>query len=416
MSKRPLFNRLLIGYGILTAFILMTLVVISFSGQVDIINENTLIRIINNNHVVNNFLQEPDFNLNNFKDFLTSREIGDYVLIDNDNFYSVLDERNLTDKDFEMINLALAKISYGTDFFSYYIEDEKIYSYIPFVWEGRDFSFKIYGDFSDSRDRLNDIFRVVGIAGIFILIANFIFVSSFYRKFFNRLQKIEDASVKILDGEYDVFVKDKEEDELNKLIRSFNMMAGTINEQIEHAQKANPLSGLPGNITIENEMEERLEKEEDFAILYIDLDNFKSYNDKYGFQRGDDVILYARDKMQSVAEIFPEESKIFLGHEGGDDYVIIMRGEDALAYAEKFISSFDSSVEKFYNEHDKRQGFILSTDRDGNRKKFEFVACSIAVVYGQGKESTTEIVESASKVKKKVKGRDARKGSAFVVE
>jgi len=142
---------------------------------------------------------------------------------------------------------------------------------------------------------------------------------------------------------------------------------------------ANPLTGLPGNLVIVREAERRLAQGVPFAMCYVDINDFKAFNDKYGFARGDEVIrMTARILVNAVrAANSPEVS---LGHIGGDDFVFITPPQLAEELSERVLKDFDRIVPDFYDEPDRKAGEIQSVDRQGNIQTFPFLSCSIAVV------------------------------------
>jgi len=145
---------------------------------------------------------------------------------------------------------------------------------------------------------------------------------------------------------------------------------------------ANPLTKLPGNTSIIQRIQELIDRKEDFALAYVDLDYFKSFNDKYGFSRGDEVLLMTARVIVNIIRSFPR-AKTFVGHVGGDDYVFITPPEIIEDACQRVIKSFDDIVPHFYDGDDKAQGFIRSTDRQGVVRDFPLMAVSIAVVVNQ---------------------------------
>lgn len=135
----------------------------------------------------------------------------------------------------------------------------------------------------------------------------------------------------------------------------------------------NPLTHLPGNQIILSKIELALSMK-GMIIVYCDLDNFKAYNDKYGFFAGDSVIIYSASVLKKSLE---SSKKVFLGHIGGDDFVVIGKKEEVVPLLEKFGNDFDEGIKEFYNDTDVKQGYILSKDRQGNEHKFPFVAMSM---------------------------------------
>lgn len=142
---------------------------------------------------------------------------------------------------------------------------------------------------------------------------------------------------------------------------------------------ASPLTKLPGNTSIIHKIQDLIDRREDFALAYIDLDHFKSFNDKYGFSRGDEVLLMtARVIVNSIRGIMGANT--FAGHVGGDDFVFIVPPDKAELACRQIIENFDSIVPHFYDQDDRAQGAIHSVDRQGLAQVFPLMAISIAVV------------------------------------
>src|SRR6267143_2461762 len=138
----------------------------------------------------------------------------------------------------------------------------------------------------------------------------------------------------------------------------------------------NPLSGLPGNPTITEEIEARLLRNEDFALLYVDIDRFKEFNDHYGFTRGDRVITMLAEILVHVAG--PDQR--FVGHIGGDDFVVLARTEEAESLAEGITRRFDEAIRSLYDPGDRARGWIEARDRGGRLRHFPFATGSIGIV------------------------------------
>ena len=150
---------------------------------------------------------------------------------------------------------------------------------------------------------------------------------------------------------------------------------------------ANPLTRLPGNISIQRELETRLAAGGPIAVAYIDLDRFKAFNDHYGFKRGDEVI-------RQTAAVLLEASKHcgsprdFIGHIGGDDFIVITTTDRAVALCEVIIRDFDAMVAGLYDEADRARGYLLHTDRKGQTAKIPLLSISIALVTNEERRLT----------------------------
>ncbi|MCM8794902.1 MAG: response regulator [Candidatus Omnitrophica bacterium] len=142
---------------------------------------------------------------------------------------------------------------------------------------------------------------------------------------------------------------------------------------------ANPLTKLPGNVSILEELQNRLDKQKSIAVCYIDLDKFKAFNDTYGFERGDEMIkATARILLTTIREIGTPDD--FLGHVGGDDFVLITHPSAVDQVAQRVIAEFTKTVPSLYEEADRIRGYIEAKDRDGMVRQFKMTTISIAVV------------------------------------
>jgi diguanylate cyclase (GGDEF)-like protein len=182
----------------------------------------------------------------------------------------------------------------------------------------------------------------------------------------------------------------------------------------ERNVEINPLTRLPGNISINRQIEERLARCDTFAFAYADLDHFKPYNDKYGFSRGDDVIkITGRIILNMVKNFQPQQS--FIGHIGGDDFIYIMD----VAYVEKasqeIIRAFDDIIPTFYDPEDRNKGYIEAVDRQGTLRTFPVIGISIGITDTEARQFSHygELTERASEMKKFAK---QAKGSIYRVD
>jgi diguanylate cyclase (GGDEF)-like protein len=139
-----------------------------------------------------------------------------------------------------------------------------------------------------------------------------------------------------------------------------------------------PLTGLPGNVRIEEEIDARVERSEPFAILYADLDHFKAYNDHYGFMRGDEVIQTTARLIGDVAR-GASEGSAFVGHVGGDDFVVVVAPEQSERVADALVAAFDEASAGFYDDADRERGFIEVTNRRGELQRFGKLTLSIGI-------------------------------------
>ena len=173
----------------------------------------------------------------------------------------------------------------------------------------------------------------------------------------------------------------------------------------------NPLSGLPGNPTITEEIESRLVREDTFALLYVDIDRFKEFNDHYGFTRGDRVITMLAETLVAVAGA----DERFVGHIGGDDFVLLARTEEAEALAEGITHRFDDAIQALYDPRDRARGWIEAHDRRGQLRQIPFATVSIGIVNVRpGRfDGATAAARAAAEVKEVAK---RQSGSTWAVD
>ncbi len=182
---------------------------------------------------------------------------------------------------------------------------------------------------------------------------------------------------------------------------------------LETNRRVSPLTGLPGNVQIHSELKKRISNEEEFSVMYFDLDNFKSYNDVYGFLKGDKIIQFTAETI--VGEIHANGEPGFVGHVGGDDFIAIVPSVDVENLCQRIIARFDSKVRNFFTEEDVRKGYIEVANRKGIMEKFPLTALSIAVVVVDKNRfrNILEIGDTAAQVKHAVK---SVMGSSYIID
>ncbi len=178
------------------------------------------------------------------------------------------------------------------------------------------------------------------------------------------------------------------------------------------ALDANPLTKLPGNVSILEELQARLDTAKPIAVCYIDLDKFKAFNDTYGFEKGDELLkATARILLLAMRELGTPDD--FLGHIGGDDFVLFTTSAASEAICRRIVSEFEQAAPSFYSEADRRRGFIEAKDRDGQVKRFPLLTISIAVVTNDKRPLThvAEVAQIGAELKEWVKSHG---GNRFV--
>jgi len=183
---------------------------------------------------------------------------------------------------------------------------------------------------------------------------------------------IKDKVEHLLGGADDYVTKPFIGEELVARLRAVIMRATTTRD-------LSPLTGMSGNADILREMSDRLKAMQEFACLYPDIDNFKSYNDHYGFIRGDDVI---KNLGSIILEVLEENysGEHFAGHVGGDDFVILTEPRLAEEVASEITRRFDEAVPALYDKADRERGWVEFEDRTGNKHRTGLISLSTGIV------------------------------------
>ena len=178
--------------------------------------------------------------------------------------------------------------------------------------------------------------------------------------------------------------------------------------------EASPLTGLPGNRAIEEAIEMRIRADLKFAVCYADLDDFKAYNDRYGFMAGSEVIKLTTQVILESVDKYGDE-KDFVGHIGGDDFIVVTEMERAPLITQEIIRLFDARIPAHYEPEDRKKGYIISSDRMGNINKFPIMTISVAIVHNTYRviDHPGKVAQIAAELKKYAK---AMEGSNYVFD
>ncbi|MFH2013236.1 MAG: diguanylate cyclase [Pseudomonadota bacterium] len=226
------------------------------------------------------------------------------------------------------------------------------------------------------------------------------------------IKKLEKGTGMIAEGRFDYPLAISRDDEIGSLASAFTLMAERLKVLEALNLDASPLTRLPGNIAIEQEIEKRLAEKKYFSLCHVDLDNFKPFADKYGYAWGSEVIKEVADILTNYIKILGREDD-FLGHVGGDDFVFISEPMLAEQICKQVISEFDRHILRFYSDEDRKKGFIVGKDRKGVLQKFPLLTITIAMVTDDGThfKNPLDMAKMAAKLKEYAK---ALPGSNYV--
>ena len=219
-------------------------------------------------------------------------------------------------------------------------------------------------------------------------------------------KKDQEHIIEILKNDVEVYLNAP----VNNEILYYTIM--NIMKLLNRNRMVSPLTGLPGNVQIQAEMKKRLTNKEKYAMMYIDLDNFKAYNDTYGFSNGDEIIKFTA---RLISKYVMKNDENFVGHIGGDDFVAIVEDEDYEKICQNIIAEFDKCIEKFFTKEDVERGYIEVENRKGIMEQFPLTTISVGVVEVTSErfKNTLEIGEAGAAVKHLAK---TIFGSTYVID
>ncbi len=223
---------------------------------------------------------------------------------------------------------------------------------------------------------------------IFLILSAGLFIGrGLAKSIVNPIRTLNEATQEIMEGHLGKTVAISTGDEIQALAEVFNHMSESLKAMKARAEDANPLTQLPGNQGIFHEINRRIYEKQKFVMFHTDLDRFKVFNDTYGLARGDEVIKKTANLLREVVQLKGSKDD-FIGHQGGDDFMLIVKPAHAKELAEYLIDRFDKEiVRSVYRKEDYERGYILAVDRremaetgaeEAKQVKFPLLAISLA--------------------------------------
>ncbi|MDB4349374.1 diguanylate cyclase [Omnitrophica bacterium] len=279
-----------------------------------------------------------------------------------------------------------------------------------------DYVVKLSSSLANLEQALREVYGPVVLTVIIVVFGNVILATLLSRVIISPIKLFNEATKDVAGGNLDKKVSIKTEDELQELANTFNYMSDELKKMRARAENANPLTKLPGNIVIREEVEKKIKEHKKFLLIYSDLDNFKAFNDKYGVEAGDRAIMLSADIFRKAIAEAGKVEEDFLGHEGGDDFLLLTVPGRAQKIADNIMNAFDKRVRELYDKEDLKRGYIESKARDSNEiKKFPVMTISLAGVGNVQRKisSYAQVTNIAAELKHVVKESE---GSNFVMD
>ena len=271
------------------------------------------------------------------------------------------------------------------------------------------FYFKLVFSLGNLQQSLNQVYGPVIVTIMVVILVSIILAFLLSRALILPVKTLNQATKDIASGNLDLKVSISTKDELEELADTFNHMTRELKRMKEKAENANPLTKLPGNIVIREEVEKKIKYKSQFILIYADLDNFKAFNDKHGVSAGDEVIMLTANIMREAIAKNGKKGD-FLGHEGGDDFLLLTALERAQKIADYIIEEFDRRIKGLYTEDELKKGYIEGMTRDSDDvKRVPIMTISMVGAgnyyrnvesYGQLTGITAELKKAAKKVQK----------------
>lgn len=207
------------------------------------------------------------------------------------------------------------------------------------------------------------------------------------------INKLKVGTEHISEGNFDFDPGINTADEIGSLSQAFIAMGKRLRKLEEMYLDASPLTRLPGGIAIENVLKKRIDSSQPIAFCVLDLDNFKAFNDRYGYANGSEVIKETAHIVENAVKLkgSPED---FIGHVGGDDFVVITTPDYMREVSTEIINQFDRRILEFYDPVDRERGHILGKTRQGVEMQFPIMSISIAIVTNERRKLTNPLEAS----------------------
>jgi diguanylate cyclase (GGDEF)-like protein len=334
---------------------------------------------------------------------------------------SLVNGRNLTDKRYALEAAGMAKalserrrgkLYHIQSQIKMFTKNQSVFGYIPFRHKDVVEPLVLVTVFETS---LREVVERVALSlAIMFAVTFFVGLAIALRlthRIVRPIQAINRACGEMLSGKLGLKVEVRTGDEIEVMAKNFNKMSEALMVMKRKAEDSNPLTQLPGNKQIMADLVQRIDEHRKFVYFHVDIDHFKAYNDAYGLGKGDDVLRRTSDVLREAIAEMPAGSNVFLGHQGGDDFVIIVEPHVAEELGQTICKKFDATLTDYYDKETLERGYFTGEDArhegfgEAEIKRHSLMSISLAGVSNQRMEGASydEILREAVRVKKKAK-------------
>lgn len=332
---------------------------------------------------------------------------------------SLADNRNRRDKEFALafagVPNSLNARRKGKPFYieskiKMYSKNQSIYGYIPFRHKDIVEPLVLITTYKTSlRQVINQVIASLAFMFAVTFLVGLAIAIRLTRRIVVPIQSINKACGEMLSGKLGHQVDVQTGDEIETMAKNFNKMSQALMVMKRKAEDSNPLTQLPGNKQILAELMHRIEEHRKFVYFHVDIDHFKAFNDTYGLGKGDDVLRRTSECLKECAANAGPGN--FLGHQGGDDFVLIAEPHLAEELGQAICKKFDSLLKEFYDKETLERGYFTGEDSrhegfgDAEVKRHALMSISLAGISNMRTDmaSYDEVLQGAVRVKKKAK-------------
>lgn len=286
------------------------------------------------------------------------------------------------------------------------LEQRNMDLYIPIIDANGNYNLvaKVSYSLGNIKEAMAAVYKPSLITAAIVILINILLGFILSKTIIGPIKVLNRATREIAGGNLELKLVMHTDDELEELALTFNEMSESLIKMKALAENVNPLTKLPGNILIREEIERCIREGKEFVAIHSDLDNFKAFNDKYGLAKGDEAIKLTADILKEGMEKNGNPHDL-LGHEGGDDFVLVTSPDKSDAVTSYIIKEFEQRIRSLYNEEDLQRGYIEAKTRQGQTAKFPIMTISLAGVSNQFRKVTSyaEVTNIATEVKSKAK-------------